>query len=230
MRRTEVERPRAVYHRVLGWHAPAMRRAVAVLLVGLTVALVLVWYAPWGLAAILGWDAAAVTFLASVWPFVLNADGADIQQLATREDDTQAAGTILLAAVCAASLAGVGFALSLAGDRTGAARVLLISVAVATVTLSWAVLNTVYLLRYAHLYYGPAADGIDFGHVDPSWRPTYRDFAYMAFTIGMTYQVSDTALRHTRFRRSVLSHALLSYLFGVVIIAGAINLISGLIR
>jgi uncharacterized membrane protein len=46
----------------------------------------------------------------------------------------------------------------------------------------------------------------------------------------MTYQVSDTALRHTRFRRSVLSHALLSYLFGVVIIAGAINLISGLIR
>ena len=61
-------------------------------------------------------------------------------------------------------------------------------------------------------------------------RPTYRDFAYVAFTIGMTYQVSDTTLRDTRIRRTVLAHAILSYLFGVVIVAGSVSLISGLIR
>jgi uncharacterized membrane protein len=59
---------------------------------------------------------------------------------------------------------------------------------------------------------------------------TYRDFAYVAFTIGMTYQVSDTTVRDPRIRRTVLSHALLLYLFGVVIVEGAANLVAGLLR
>ena len=46
----------------------------------------------------------------------------------------------------------------------------------------------------------------------------------------MCYQVSDTTLRDPRIRRTVLAHALLSYLFGVVIVAGSVNLIAGLIR
>ena len=58
----------------------------------------------------------------------------------------------------------------------------------------------------------------------------YREFAYVAFTIGMTYQVSDTTLRDPRIRRTVLAHATLSYVFGVVIVAGTVNLISGLFR
>jgi uncharacterized membrane protein len=61
-------------------------------------------------------------------------------------------------------------------------------------------------------------------------RPTYRDLAYVAFTIGMTYQVSDTAISDPRIRGTVLSHAVLSYLFGVVIVAGSVNLIAGLPR
>lgn len=69
--------------------------------------------------------------------------------------------------------------------------------------------------------------GIDFGD-EPT--PGYRDFAYLAFTIGMTYQVSDTTLRDPQLRRSVLAHALLSYLFGVVIVSGSVSLITGLLR
>jgi uncharacterized membrane protein len=71
---------------------------------------------------------------------------------------------------------------------------------------------------------------MDFGDPDTRARPTYRDLAYVAFTIGMTYQVSDTVLRDPRTRRTVLSHAALAYVFGVVIVAGAINLIAGLKR
>ena len=73
-----------------------------------------------------------------------------------------------------------------------------------------------------------ARRGIGFGD-DGSEPPSYRDFAYVAFTIGMTYQVSDTTLRDRRFRRAVLNHALLSYVFGVVIVATSINLIAGLV-
>jgi uncharacterized membrane protein len=43
-------------------------------------------------------------------------------------------------------------------------------------------------------------------------------------------QVSDTRVRNPRIRRAVLSHALLSYPFRVVIIGGAVNLIAGLLR
>jgi uncharacterized membrane protein len=107
--------------------------------------------------------------------------------------------------------------------------VLLIGGAVLTVVLSWAVINTVYTLRYADLHFRSSPGGIAFdgnGHEPPG----YRDFAYVAFTIGMCYQVSDTTLRDPRIRRTVLAHAILSYLFGVVIVAGSVNLISGLVR
>jgi len=86
------------------------------------------------------------------------------------------------------------------------------------------------LLRYADQHYRSKPGGIAFGTEDDHEHPSYRDFAYVAFTIGMTYQVSDTTLRDPRIRRTVLAHALLSYVFGVVIVAGSVNLISGLFR
>jgi uncharacterized membrane protein len=60
--------------------------------------------------------------------------------------------------------------------------------------------------------------------------PDYRDFAYVAFTIGMTYQVSDTAIVTKAMRRVALRHTLLSYLFGAVIGATVINVVVGLSR
>jgi uncharacterized membrane protein len=106
--------------------------------------------------------------------------------------------------------------------------VLLIGVALLTVVLSWTVINTDYTLRYAHLHFRYKPGGITFGTEDGQQHPSYRDFTYVAFTIGMCYQVSDTTLRDPRIRRTALGHALLSYVFAVVIIAGSVNLIAGL--
>jgi uncharacterized membrane protein len=225
--------PKTLYHRWMGWHAPAMRRTVAVAGVGLVVVLVLLRFVTWGMAVVAGWDAAALAFLMSIWPIIIRADSPHARQLATREDETRGSATALLVTASVTSLLGVGFALSLAGPETGPRRVLLIGFAVLTVTLSWTVVNTVYTLRYADLHFNSTAVGIAFGDSADSAeqeRPTYRDFAYVAFTIGMTYQVSDTTVRDPRIRRTVLSHALLSYLFGVVIVGGSVNLIAGLLR
>jgi uncharacterized membrane protein len=52
----------------------------------------------------------------------------------------------------------------------------------------------------------------------------------LAFTIGMTFQVSDTDLTTKEVRRTALHHAMLSYLFGTVIVATTINLVAGLVR
>jgi uncharacterized membrane protein len=219
-----------LYHRWLGWHALALRRAITVAAIGLIVSLVLLRFVPWELAVVGGWDAAALTFLIAVRPIIVRANASHVEQLATREDETRGSATVLLVGASVASLLGVGFALGLAGRESGAERALFIGLAVLTVVLSWTMVNAVYTLRYAHLYFGSPTEGIAFGGTTAQERPTYRDFAYVAFTIGMTYQVSDTDLRDPRMRRTVLSHALLSYVFGVVIVAGAINLIAGLVR
>jgi uncharacterized membrane protein len=219
-----------VYHRWLGRSAPALLRAIVVIAVGVVAVLILLLTdAPWELAVIVGWNATATTFIASAWHLIVRADSTDTRDLAGQEDETRTVGSVLLVAVCVGGLLGVVFALGLARDESGSLRVLLIALAALTVAVSWTMLNTIYTLRYAHLYYAPDGRNINFN--DPNGPPpSYRDFAYVAFTIGMTYQVSDTNVRDERTRRTVLVHSLLAYLFGVVIIAGAINLAAGLLR
>jgi uncharacterized membrane protein len=84
---------------------------------------------------------------------------------------------------------------------------------------------TVCTVRYARLYYADPPGGIDFNQDEP---PRYLDFAYLAFTLGMTYQVSDTDLQTHEIRGTALRHALLSYLLGAVILATIINMVAGL--
>jgi uncharacterized membrane protein len=102
------------------------------------------------------------------------------------EDQTEGSARALLVGASVASLLGVGYALTLAGRNSGAERVLLIGGAGLTVMLSWTVMNTVYTLRYADLHLRTKPGGIAFGDQDGQQRPSYRDFAYVAFTIGMT--------------------------------------------
>jgi uncharacterized membrane protein len=219
-----------LYHRWLGWHAPAMRRALTAFSAGLIVTVVLLPFVTWGMALTGGWDTAALAFLLPAWSVIIRADSSRAPQLAAREDETEGSARGLLVGASVTSLLGAGYALHLAGRDNGAARVLLICVAVLTVMLSWTVINTVYTLRYADQHFRSKQGGIEFGTEQDQQHPGFRDFAYVAFTIGMTYQVSDTTLRDPQVRRTVLAHAILSYVFGVVIVAGSVNLISGLFR
>jgi uncharacterized membrane protein len=217
------------YHQLMGWHAPAVRRLCIVGAAGLAVGVVVALFLPWQLAVLCGWNATAIAFLATVVPIVLKADEASTKRLAGREDVNRDIARVLLLLACGASLAAIGFTLRLAQDESGADRVGLVTVAAVTVVVSWVVVNTVFTLRYARLYYGAAGGGsVDFGE-PTAGPPDYRDFAYLAFTIGMTYQVSDTTLRDRRIRRAVLAHALISYGFGVIIVAAGVNVVAGLL-
>ena len=206
-----------------------MRRTAVVAVAGVVVAAAVLPFVTWGVAVVLGWDAAALAFLISVWPMIRWADAGHTEQLAKSEDEPRGSAALLLLAASVVSLLGVGLVLILAGRHGGTMQVLLIGLAILTVMASWTVVNTVYTLRYADLHYGSAAGGVGFDDPAGSWRPTYRDFAYVAFTIGMTYQVSDTSVRDPMIRRTVLGHAVLSYVFGVVIVGGSVSLISGLV-
>ena len=122
-----------------------------------------------------------------------------------------------------------------AEQSRGTLQLLLNVSGVAGVSLSWTVVHTVFALRYANLFYSHAdgPGGIDFPRDSPGDReslPDYGDFAYVAFTIGMTFQVSDTDVNSKPMRRMILAHALLSWLFGAIIVATTINLIANLLR
>jgi uncharacterized membrane protein len=177
------------------------------------------------LAPLVTWDVAASVFLIWIWAKVWPMGREETAAHACREDPGRLVADSLLLTASVVSLAAVGVVLIKAGDSSGSTRDLLIALGVVSVVIGWLVVHTVYTLRYADLYYDGTPGGVDFNEDGP---PVYVDFAYLAFTIGMTFQVSDTDLQSRAIRRAALRHALLSYLFGVVIIATTINLVAGL--
>jgi uncharacterized membrane protein len=204
----------------------AVPRALISLLLGAVVAGSLVAFLPWQASALLGWDGAVVLSLSLTWIAVLQMSSDQTASHALREDSNQAvAGTIVISAGVA-SLAAVGLILVKASNSSGEAKAFLIVVGAMSVLLSWAAVHTVFTLRYARIYYSAPKGGVDFNENTP---PTYVDFAYLAFTIGMTFQVSDTNLTSQNIRRTALGHALLSYLFGAMIIGLVINVVASLL-
>jgi uncharacterized membrane protein len=206
------------------------RRRVAVsAIAGLVAGGVAGFLTVWQLALLIGWSLASITLLAWIWFDIGNLDAATTAHVATREDDSRtAAGGVLVGASVLSLIANVA-GLHRSSDESSslALEIALTSTAVLAVALSWIVVHTVFVLRYAHLYYGGAEPGgIDFPGGD---RPSYRDFAYIGFTVGMTFQVSDTGITDPVMRRTVLRQALLSYFFSLAIIALTINVIAGLI-
>jgi uncharacterized membrane protein len=185
------------------------------------------FFCPWQLSVLAGWDVAAGFIAGSVWTFIAVLDAESTQQVATREDDSRAPVDVVMVVACVISLVGVVLGLAHARNHTGAVAVLLTTVAVFTVFLSWFTVHTLFVLRYARLYYSESPGGIDFPNTDES--PDYMDFVYVAFTIGMTFQVSDTGIEQRAIRRAVIRHAFLSYLFGSVIVGIVINVVGGLI-
>ena len=93
------------------------------------------------------------------------------------------------------------------------------------IVVSWPTLHTQLMLRYARLYYSEPGGGFDFNQRSD---PTFRDFAYVAVAIGMTFQVSDTAISQPEMRTTVLWHAVMWFIYDVMIIAVTINVIAGL--
>jgi uncharacterized membrane protein len=179
------------------------------------------------LGPLVGWDAAALAYLVWAWTTIWPMDAKRTARLAVRADPNRPLRDVLLLMACLASLLAIGFVLATARSFQGTTQRLHIALSVVSVLLSWAVVHTLFTARYARLYYTGIDGGIDFHQKTP---PRYSDFAYVAFTIGMTFQVSDTSLTTNEIRSTAVRHALLSYLFGAVIIAATINLLAGLAR
>lgn len=182
--------------------------------------------APWQAAISIGWCALALVILVWVWATIGPKDSEATAKHARSEDFSHATADLVVLGASVASLVAVGMTLVLAGQAHDGRKAALITLTIVTVALAWLMVHTVFTVRYGDLYYGDPVGGIDFNEDD---KPDYRDFAYLALTIGMTFQVSDTDLQAKPIRRNAIRHALLSYAFGAVIVAITINIVASLL-
>jgi uncharacterized membrane protein len=195
-------------------------------LAGVVVALVVARFLDLPLALLIGWDVAAAVYLVWVWLRVRRRSAAETAREAASTDP----GRVLLDTVpilaALVSLVAVAVVLVRAPNDNGAAEYAQVTLALASVLLSWVLVHTIFMLRYARLWYAdPAHPCIDF---EGTPEPDYGDFAYFAFTVGMTYQVADTDLHGSAIRRTVLRHALLAFVFGTGVLAATVNLVASL--
>lgn len=203
-----------------------LARVAVAAAVGAGAAVVSGFTTPWQASLLFFWVGASLAWVVPVWFTVIPLDAGGARSHASWEDPHGPTADMLLLGSAVASLGAVVLGVLKASGAKGPEKPILLGAGIAAIVCSWVVVQTVFALRYAALYYR-GQGGIDFNEPDD---PVYADFAYLAFTIGMTYQVSDTDLTTKSVRHTALRHALLSYLLGTVVIAATINLAAGLAK
>jgi uncharacterized membrane protein len=213
------------------WQSPAARLVVG-MVVGLVVATAMgIGYErDWLLSALAGWAAVAVTFTGWTWSALWCCTATATKSHAEKEPPQHWIVLLFILTGAAASVAAIVVLLERSNSPDsdlphgpGAGWL-----ALGTVVLSWFTIHTLYALIYAKSYFDPLdGGGIEFNRPGGlKDHPRYSDFFYIAFTVGVSFAVSDTNLTSYRMRRIALGHGLLSFLFGSIIVASVVNLIS----
>jgi uncharacterized membrane protein len=174
--------------------------------------------------AVIGWDVAATVFLILAIVMAARATSASMRRRAALETEGR---WVFLGTAAGAAFFSMFAILGVMQEAKGAGgNVPLNLLAGVTILLSWLLGHTVFALHYAHAYFNDLGEnrppGLDFPseHDDPD----YWDFLYFSFVVGMTAQVSDVQVLTRSWRRLVLAHGVLSFLFNTVVLALSINL------
>lgn len=187
-------------------------------------------------AFMLSWLIFSVFNLTFSWIIILSYHPRQVKEFAAKEDTSAPFIFLFVLAAAFISLFAIIYLLQSIPDDSKKGLSIHILLSFSSVFCSWALVHTLFTLRYAHLYYtkniysspnkDPKACGLDFPNEK---EPDYLDFAYFSFVLGMTFQVSDVVINSRTIRRLALLHGLLSFVYNTVIVAFSINIISGLI-
>jgi uncharacterized membrane protein len=181
----------------------------------------------WAVSLISGWDAGGLILVALAWIIILTADPDGTRKRAAADDPGR---TIVYAVVLLTSASSLLAAVVVQRQASAVAprsEALLAGLCILTVALSWFLTHTTFTLRYAHLYYRDD-DNIGGAEFPGGAMPSYMDFAYFAFTVGMCFQVSDVQVTSPQIRRAVLLHATMSFVYNTAILAFVLNLVFAL--
>jgi uncharacterized membrane protein len=181
-----------------------------------------------------GYDVFAFALLAWYWFIALQRTAEAAGRRAAREDP--GANAVVIVVLCAV---GFGFFAALEILARGPAQgepargLTFYGIGLGGVVLGWLLIHTIFLFRYARLYYQDR-DGDrkrDGGLIFPGGdEPSDLDFAYFSFVVGMTFQVSDVQISSPNIRRLVLGHAMISFAYNTAILALVVNVVSGFLH
>jgi uncharacterized membrane protein len=179
---------------------------------------------------LLGWDIGVALYLALVYQLVATCGIDEIRRRAAEDDEGALALLVLTGlsglAIMGAIIAELGIAKVSGQPRSG----LGVTLAMATIFVSWAFVHTIFALHYAHEYYGERGDHAIGGLTFPGRQsPDYWDFVYFSLVIAMTSQVSDVVITSKVIRRIVTVHGALAFFFNVAVFALTVNIVSNLI-
>src|SRR5438874_417124 len=200
--------------------------------VGIIAALALPEIRNTSLRAVIGWDIGAAVFLALLLVMMTGATPASMRHRALAEDEARWAFLALMAGAAFFSLFAILGIMPEAKKAGGWVMAGLSVLGAVTILLSWLVAHGTFAVHYAHEYFYELehreSPGLEFPGVDDDrGELDYWDFCYFAFVIGMTAQVSDVQVRTRHWRRMVLAHGIVSFLFNAAILGLSINLLAG---
>jgi len=176
------------------------------------------------IALLLGFNTAALVFLGLVLP-LLNDNPGSMRRTAQANDANRAVLLAITALLSLVILVSIGTLIAGKASLHWQG----ISLVVGALALSWIFANTVFALHYAHLYYLQDSGGDRGGlQVPDTPAPTYWDFLYFSFTLGMTFQTSDIAVTGAHMRKVVLGHSVMAFLFNMGVLAFTVNALGGL--
>ena len=141
------------------------------------------------------------------------------------QDDGQLVILILVVVSAIASLVAIAAELSVVKDMHGLLKIEHVTLAGLTVLSSWAFIQTMFALHYAHDYYAALSKNQPAGIQFPGEEsPDYGDFFYFAAVIGTSGQTADVSFTSKPMRRIGALHCILAYLFNTTVLALLINI------
>lgn len=121
--------------------------------------------------------------------------------------------------------AAIAAELTVVKEMRGLPRVAHIGLAGLTVLSSWAFIQVMFALHYAHEYYAAVCHGhpaiLQFPNEE---HPDYGDFFYFSAVIGTSGQTADVSFASKRLRRIGSIHCILAYMFNTTVLALLINI------
>ena len=205
----------------------AVVRVAISLLLGIATYVVAAGRLPGHAASLAAWNVGALCLLGLTWGVIMTADARSTRHLAGNEDPGRTLVYVIALLASASSLVAATILVREAHALGPELARVVAGLCLLAVASSWTMTHTAFTMRYARLYYREDAEGIGGLELPAKQPPAYIDFAYVAFTIGMCFQVSDVCVTSRQIRRAVLLQAVISFAYNTVILAFVLNLVFG---
>ena len=179
---------------------------------------------------LLAWNVGAVLYVGMAAAMMVRSSMAHMRQRARQQDERQGVILVFVAVAAVTSVVAIAGELSLAKNMQGTAKALHVALAGVTVFTSWAFIQVMFTIHYAHDYYAAIARGRPPGLQFPGDEaPEYGDFFYFAAVIGTSGQTADVSLMSKPMRRVGTLHCILAFLFNTTVLALLVNIGAGLV-